>query len=344
MGEVTKIQWCDHTFNPWRGCTKVAEGCKHCYADAQSKRNPGTLGVWGPNGTRVMAAENSWREPRKWNQAAERDGVRRRVFCASLADVFEEWDGAIADSHGERIMFNRTHGLGPWQGMGQYAHPARMDDLRVRLFELIDATPWLDWLLLTKRPESIRRMWVPKSLETWNRSRYRLFRDNVWLLTSVATQADADTNVPELLKCRDLVPVLGVSAEPLIEAVDFRFIPHRACGTFDSLDGRSWDETEPDGKSCYSNGGLDWIIVGGESGPHARQCRLKWVNALVNQCHAAGVACFVKQLGARACYVDGEPNGALVELPLRHAKGGDWNEWPDDLRVREFPRGCEVTT
>lgn len=70
MAENTKIQWADHTFNPWRGCTKIAPGCANCYADAQSKRNPGTLGVWGPNGTRVVASEAMWREPLKWNKAA----------------------------------------------------------------------------------------------------------------------------------------------------------------------------------------------------------------------------------------------------------------------------------
>jgi protein gp37 len=107
MAENTKIQWATHTFNPWRGCAKIAPGCANCYADAQSKRNPGTLGVWGPNGTRVVASEAMWREPLKWNKAAAcletfdcnagdhsdccPQKVRDRVFCASLADVFEDW-------------------------------------------------------------------------------------------------------------------------------------------------------------------------------------------------------------------------------------------------------------
>lgn len=90
MGENTKIQWCDHTFNPWRGCTQVSAGCAHCYAAAQAKRNPRVLGVWGTYGTRVVASEAMWREPSLWDRRAREDGVRRRVFCASMADVFED--------------------------------------------------------------------------------------------------------------------------------------------------------------------------------------------------------------------------------------------------------------
>ncbi len=89
MGADTKIEWATHTFNPWRGCTKVSDGCKFCYADAQAKRNPGVLGVWGPQGTRVGASEFMWRQPLKWDASAKAAGVRHRVFCASMADVFE---------------------------------------------------------------------------------------------------------------------------------------------------------------------------------------------------------------------------------------------------------------
>lgn len=92
MAENSKIQWTHHTFNPWRGCTKVSEGCKHCYAETMSKRNLKVLGQWGPNGTRVVASESMWREPMKWDAAAKAAGERHRVFCASLADVFEGRD------------------------------------------------------------------------------------------------------------------------------------------------------------------------------------------------------------------------------------------------------------
>src|SRR3954469_785782 len=88
MSANSKIEWTHHTFNPWRGCTKVSAGCANCYAETQSGRNPRVLGVWGPKGTRVVAAEAYWREPLKWDAQAKAAGERRRVFCASLADVF----------------------------------------------------------------------------------------------------------------------------------------------------------------------------------------------------------------------------------------------------------------
>jgi protein gp37 len=90
VGKDTGIQWTDHTFNPWRGCQKVSPGCQHCYAETLSARNPSVLGEWGPNGRRAIASESYWRQPLAWDRAAARDGVRRRVFCASLADVFED--------------------------------------------------------------------------------------------------------------------------------------------------------------------------------------------------------------------------------------------------------------
>ncbi|XZE18787.1 DUF5131 family protein [Pirellulaceae bacterium SH449] len=173
----TKIEWATHTFNHIRGCTKISEGCAHCYAAELSKRNPKTLGIWGPNGTRVLASEAMWREPIKWNREYELHcqeiwenhgpTLRRpRVFCASLADVFEDWKGPIVNSKGEQLWINHDNGeiavagefkrLTPETAILRYL---TMDDVRRRLFALIDATPNLDYLLLTKRPENILRMW-----------------------------------------------------------------------------------------------------------------------------------------------------------------------------------------
>jgi protein gp37 len=130
MAQNSKIEWTDHTFNPWVGCTNVSPGCDHCYAEAWSKRSG--LVKWGKN-PRRRTSEAYWRAPMKW-QAASRsfsiqNGRRQRVFCASLADVFEN----KADAE--------------W---------------RSDLFQLIAATPALDWLLLTKRPQNIEKM-LPKS-------------------------------------------------------------------------------------------------------------------------------------------------------------------------------------
>jgi protein gp37 len=182
MGKDSSIEWTDHTFNPWRGCTKVSEGCKHCYAEVLSKRNPKTLGEWGPKGKRVIAAELYWKLPLKWNNEARASGVRRRVFCASLADVFED----------------------NWQ-----VHIARQ-----RLWGIIEDTEDLDWLLLTKRPENVMHL-VP---ESWHDAELGGFPHNVWIGTSVENQAAADERIPHLLRVPARVRFL--SCEPLLGPVD----------------------------------------------------------------------------------------------------------------------------
>jgi protein gp37 len=159
MGANSKIEWTHHTFNPWRGCTKVSAGCANCYAERQSVRNPKVLGIWGDDGTRVIAAEAYWKEPLKWNKAAQLAGERHRVFCASLADIFED--------------------------------RPELDKPRDRLLELIDATDNLDWLLLTKRPENFI-IFLPRSWHEYPRK-------NVWLGVSVEDQKNADERIPELL-------------------------------------------------------------------------------------------------------------------------------------------------
>lgn len=345
----TKIEWCDYTFNSWIGCAKVAAGCEHCYAESYAKRY-GTA-QWGPHGTRVRTSAAYWRQPLKWNREAAHKAaivqainaecdnpappVRPRVFCASLADVFEDWDGPMLNSKGEQLW---RHPKDPLRAavvcesrtpLISDPHPdfhaITMDDLRRDLFTLIDATPNLDWLLLTKRPENIRRMWplekVAGHVSQNEGDGYAMSRrDNVWLLTSIATQADADRNIPELLKCRDLVPVLGVSAEPLIGPVDLSaFIGGEYMGL--------------GGPVPNYNFGIDWVIVGGESGPGARPCDLEWIESIVKRCKAAGVSCFVKQLG-------GKPVSTIECLlsEVRDRKGGAMEEWPADLRVREWPQ------
>lgn len=391
----TKIEWAHFTFNPWRGCTKVSAGCQNCYADTMSKRNPGTLGVWGPQGKRVVAAESYWRLPLKWNrEAAERqdnhrlavmtcrseyDSVepyeRPRVFCASLADVFESWDGRIHDTSGN-VMYRSATGGWLSSGPSQHSSLMRIDDVRARLFRLIDSTPNLDWLLLTKRPENIRRMW----LNSVGNGEYahcdsEFGRRNVWLLTSVEDQENADKRIPELLKCRDLAPVLGLSCEPLLGPVDLQrscclACPNRGKGCLpgDKTTERLIVQSDEGGilQECYCSrlNKLHWVIAGGESGPGARQCHVGWIRSIVKQCAAAGVACFVKQLGSKIVIRNDSfsewPRGgdglldcddwrsrrtfqgddAMVRSEDR--KGGDPDEWPEDLRVREFPERAGV--
>lgn len=362
MAEDTKIQWCDATWNPWRGCTKVSAGCAHCYADTLSKRNPLTLGVWGPNGTRVVAAEAMWREPVKWNRLAGEgklpdgspnpDGHRPRVFCASLADVFEDWTGTLSRTDGSPADHS-----GPWQLIGNPAYdPLTLYAARDRLGRLIRDTPNLDWLLVTKRPENVARMMAdhmfgvnPPDYDT------PAVPPNVWLGTSVENQAAADERIPHLLRTPAAVRFL--SMEPLLGRVDLgdNLFPRlsQMRGLFNGA---------CDGWSV----GVDWVIVGGESGAGARPCNVEWVRDIVRQCRAAGVAAFVKQLGAKPydstlgekvpgatvahkpsepvtaedCRVIGACLQAMTDLGIRDKKGGTPAEWPTDLRVREFPEAA----
>ena len=367
MAENTKIEWATHTFNPWRGCAKVAAGCANCYAEQQSKRNPRTLGVWGPDGSRVVASEAMWQRPVAWNRDAsfrsdlgdeiEKNTGKRpacykarpRIFCGSLCDVFEDWHGQCRMSDRGWCVKNRH--MGEFLGYGSCRlakgnDAVYLNDVRARLFRLIDAMPNLDWLLLTKRPENVRRMWrTPLSSPCVQgdgsvshdyvggecRRCDGLRRENVWLGTSIACQEDADRNVSELLKCRDLAAKLFLSIEPLVGPVMLHHWIDEA-GQFHASQGVD----------------VDWVIVGGESGPRARPCDIAWIRSIVNQCRDVGVPVFVKQLGAvpecrcdeggwqRAA--DGTCNdNSCRRVKLLDPKGGDPAEWPEDLRVREVP-------
>lgn len=344
MAENSNIEWTTHTFNPWRGCTKVSPGCAHCYADTMSKRNPLTLGVWGPNGTRVVASESMWREPLKWDKAAKAAGERHRVFCASLADVFEDWTGPMVDAQGRKLWATGLSAV-PWiashngdEPPNPDVRPLTMADVRHRLFRVMHETANLDWLLLTKRPERIERglSQYAETIDTYMSEAFSLiWNRRVWLGTSVEDKA-AKKRIDVLRTLPAAVRFLSV--EPLLEDL----------GTVDLA-------------------GIDWVIVGGESGPDARPCDVAWVRSLVGQCKAASVPVFVKQLGsnpytselwdvlpgsgkvyqsdelkrdpalmAEVC----ERLGLLLAnsgVELRDRKGGDPAEWPADLRVRQFP-------
>lgn len=377
MAEVTKIQWTHHTFNPWIGCTKVAPGCANCYAEADMDKRR-HFALWGPSGTRVRTSDANWNQPIKWNREAAAAGERRRVFCASLADVFEDWQGPVVSAtlperkakcehcgtagavtiparDGQRFAYNahtktiratgRDFDKAPLAGWRW----ATLNDVRRELFALIDATPNLDWLLLTKRPENIRNFWH-NHVDTFDQDEadieHTIYRPNIWLGTSISDQATADKAVPELLRCRDLSPVLFLSAEPLLGPMNL----HRL---------------QDDGRFATAGiDGVDWVIVGGESGPNCRPCRPEWIRAILGQCQSAAVPCFVKQMGGnvvtRNDMVEDQFNsldtgwpdpdvehdihgfredyqGADCRIRLRDKKGGDMSKWPENLRVREFP-------
>ena len=365
MAEDTKIEWTDHTFNPWRGCTKVSAGCANCYAETLSKRNPGALGEWGPTGKRVVAAESYWQQPLRWNLAAGKAGERRQVFCASLADVFEDWTGPVWRSTNTMEFKHELcvcHGCGRLKSYVAYCHEdcheerlprrATMADVRRRLFNLISITPNLDWLLLTKRPENVLRMtydaWTVKVKDHVSQNegdgRHWAWPSNVWLGVSVEDQQRADERIPLLLQTPAAVRFL--SCEPLLGPIEFSNMTKRS------------DAVQQLGKKALA--GIDWVIVGGESGSGARPCNIAWIRSLVQQCQAAGVPAFVKQLGRHVvCANDDvaewfDDRGYLQMGPTdRHqgatgrvfgfndTKGGDPSEWPAGLRVREWPASAQ---
>lgn len=438
MAETTKIEWATATFNPWRGCRKIAPGCKNCYAETLVNR-------FGDFGKRIRLADAGWKAPLKWNReagyaqadyaAAHRTALRPRVFCASLADVFEEiGSDHVFDHKGNAIYRAFPEVTRPSNDPADH-YRVGLDHLRRDLFSLIDATPNLDWLILTKRPENIRRMWPNRVAETFPVAGYledelkargwttrdcaermggdvdvndlalqlelavldappdhaiqhaymgertasglelamgisaqtwinldnahrrgKFYRPNVWLLTSVSDQATADAAIPELIKCRDLAPVLGVSYEPALGPVDFRRIGKTLRGDdYDVLFGshsryqyKARNDSECSIGVHVASGAsrLDWLIYGGESGAHARPADVAWARSTVEQCRAAQVPVFVKQLGAAVYETErfyserASPPETFEQMPMRlkDKKGGDWLEWPEDLRVREFPK------
>jgi len=299
MGKTTEIEWTDSTFNPWMGCTKVSPACKNCYAERDFDHRYGKV-KWGPSGTRVLTTDANWNKPLKWDREAKESGQRKRVFCASLADVFEDWQGPIQNSKGQRLFW--SHSRKPSESVFHWIAepdcaggetPVTMNDVRARLFALIDATPNLDWLLLTKRPENILSMWddMPRGFPHKHRA-------NCWLGTSTENQEYADKRIPHLVNCRELSPVLFLSAEPLLGPVDLTRIEGQigiGLHSYDVLNGRNyhWD----DGGRWNLHDKIDWVIVGGESGPNARPMNPAWARAIRDQCETAGVAFLHKQNG-----------------------------------------------
>ena len=313
----TKIAWCQFSFNHIMGCTKVAPGCAHCYAEAFTKRTG--KAKWGPNGTRTKTSEPYWNQPLKWNRDAEGTSERPRVFCASLADVFEEWKGPVLNHKGKQIRRCKNRGCTGCSGRDDQTGsacmfclgdtmPLTLDDVRGDLFKLIDTTPSLDWLLLTKRPENISRMWPA---DHWVHGPEYTHRANVWLGASVSEQESYDRNASLLAKCSDLAPVLFLSAEPLLGEI-LPGLSHikRANGSIERTDA------------------ICQIIIGVESSGQrvgslgAFASEDEWISeaaAIVQACKESGVSCFVKQI----------PIGGKVS----HNPA----EWPKELQVREFP-------
>lgn len=272
MAENSQIEWTDHTFNPWSGCTKISPACDHCYAEGWAKRSGHV--EWGPHGARRRT--KTWGNPIKWNKALEGTGRRERVFCASLADVFDN-------------------------------HRSIDPKWRADLWELIRETPNLDWLLLTKRPQNIAKMVPP----LWMNGHWPV---GVWIGTTVENQEEADRRIEYLMEIPAKVRFL--SCEPLLGPVDLRLdrrgVPHNQwhlplgpCGYYCSEEHGHVDH----------NARLHWVITGGESGGQARPTNPQWFRDLRDQCACAGTPFFFKQWGEWVSVSEVEGPGDHYSFP-----------------------------
>lgn len=312
MSANSKIEWTTHTFNPWIGCTKVSPGCLNCYAETQNELRKWNPAGWGKGVPRKRTSENYWKQPLKWNrdvEAAQRDldkrrqisdphnqqpeiwrAARPRVFCASLADWLDdevpvEW---LAD-----------------------------------LLVLIHATPNLDWMLLTKRPQNFGPLLadVLVHLVKVDHGEPEAFADwlwsweggepphNVWIGTTVEDQQRADERIPELVSIPARVRFL--SCEPLLGAVDLGW----------PVVGHPTREKAP---KWVGDNFIDLVICGGESGPSARPMHPDWARSLRDQCVHAGVPFFFKQWGEWLRDADIHTGAEESKIVHFHGDAGDF--------------------
>ncbi|MGE0025729.1 MAG: DUF5131 family protein [Thermoleophilia bacterium] len=328
---TTAIQWTDETWNPVTGCRKVSPGCKHCYAEGVADRFwasqyppvEDTFSARPRRFTDVQVHPDRLEQPLSWRKP-------RRVFVNSMSDLFHEDvpDEFIEDVFGVMARAQRH----TFQVLTK--RPERMRDW----FDHRLREGWVHWAPVMDRVPGCERM----AAEDW--PGWPL--PNVWLGVSVEDQQRADERIPLLLDTPAVCRFL--SCEPLLEAVNLRQIeliapevhgtaPNRVVMPGAYLDALTGHVAGPDDVLPA----VDWVIVGGESGPQARPMDLAWARSLVEQGHAAGVPVFVKQLGRRPARRIGgtdQHGPELIDLPrFRDNHGGDWDEWPADLRVREFP-------
>lgn len=343
MAESTKIQWCDHTFNPWIGCSKVSPGCANCYAEARDQRFAKGK-HWGKGAPRQRTSAANWKQPLHW--------ARFSLVCDHCGTAQRPDEGCVdplCDRHHRIGSYHRPRvfcaSLADW--LDDEVPIAWLADL----LQLIHDTPNLDWLLLTKRPQNWssrlrailddnwqknqpgRRVtgWFHEWVAGWLHARSYQWRipANIWIGTSVEDQKRADERIPELLSIPAKVRFLSV--EPMLGPITF-----------------------PSGlRDQFAHGlpKIHWVIFGGESGPNARRCNIDWIRNGIKQCRAAGIAPFVKQLGAKVrCGISDKdvrqwPHWReqvhqatdYCHVRLNDPKGGDPAEWPADSQVREFP-------
>lgn len=322
MADTTNISWADMTFNPWIGCTRIAPACDGCYAAHLMETRMHRAEWGGPgkgNGTRVRTNAANWRKPLVWNAKAAKEGTRPFVFCASLADVF---DNAVPDE---------------W---------------RRDLFDLIRATPHLVWLLLTKRSQNIAKMAEKAGGLPENAAIGTTVEDQPRANINVQALLQASVDLWHA-KTRPLF--LFLSCEPLIGPVDLTAFQEYPTSEYftDALRGKVWMRPEDNdipttrfvqnGRDyiglCHS---IQWVIVGGETdqGEHkARPAHPNWVRSLRDQCAAAGVAFHFKQWGEYvpqlgSVTLDDDPE--ISRFDWMEWTGEEWEHWPNPMWCDEM--------
>lgn len=334
MSDGTKIQWTNATWNPIRArdsagttgwhCERVSPGCQNCYAERRNEKRFGTGLPYNRKSrdlVEVFLDQSALTQPLHWRRP-------RRIFVCSMTDLFGEWVPdevidrvfavmALSPQHTFQLLTKRP------ERMREYLSDPVMRPVKVSRavmvlpFTAAQDSVVADTVLWGKRaPDG---GFVPAGFAQWP-------LPNVWLGVSVEDQDAADRRIPELLATP--AAVRFVSAEPLLGALDLARIdlstlpphPHNPIVELNAFTGlvSGMDEY------TFGRHGVDWVIVGGESGPGARPCDVEWIRSVVRQCQAAGVAVFYKQGGHHnRCPHD--------------RKGGHFECFPDDLKVREFP-------
>lgn len=293
MAENSSISWTNHTFNPWVGCQKVGPPCAGCYAQQLLQHRLGRVvfgEIGGGAGTRERTSEANWKKPLAWNKQAAGAPGQTFVFCASLADVF---DNAVPKE---------------W---------------RRDLFDLIRATPNLTWLLLTKRPGNIVKQFadtLPPAADKRDEALRQAFPRNIILMATVASQEEANREVAKLLKAKALLgaALAGLSMEPLLGPVDLTRLDTMAFRGAELLDALRGDLSDFLACKVGKISAIDWVIVGGETdqGSHkARPADPDWFRSLRDQCAAAGVPFHFKQWG------EWHPGAGFVGSDLEYFDG-----------------------
>lgn len=349
---ATTIEWADRVWNPVTGCTKVSQGCKHCYAETIANR--------------FFARQYPAIEDERDFGRGKEPYLRPRVFT-DVATHADRLDAPLRWRKPSRIFVN---------SMSDLFHEDVPDEFIAAVFGIMASCPQHTFLILTKRPERARSWfaalasaaalvsdgdgevrWCIKHLDQHITRSFHCVLPawplpNVHLGVSVEDQATADQRIPILLQTP--AAVRWVSYEPALGPVDFTdIVVGRGSGSEHHINALSMEDDNIEDDEEYSGACLDWLVVGGESGPKARPCRVEWVRAAVDQCRDAVVPVFTKQLGAnvqwgrvgpcgfpdtvRFTAHGGGGNTGYDVITLRDRKGGDPSEWPTDIRVRQFP-------